>query len=126
MTTNAETRDIIDDLRSEANPNLHISFRMACLLRESADEIERLREDNERLREALEPFGRVMIPPELPDALWTTCHSYEYDISEDAHGRLRDRGVKLESSKIRLQLWIDGHPLSDFRRARAALSQEKP
>jgi len=38
-------------------------------------------------------------------------------MSEEAFERMKSEGVPLLSRKIDLALWIDGYPLSDFRRA---------
>jgi hypothetical protein len=89
-----------------------------------------LKEENFKLREALAPFAKPSIPPELPDSLWTHCSSYDYDMPDRTFEQLTAQGVELKSRKISLTLWIDGHPLSDFRRAACALAlpstQEKP
>jgi hypothetical protein len=71
------------------------------------------------IREALRPFARAakQIPHDLPDELWTSCSTYEYDMKEEVFERLKADGVSLLSRKAKLLLWIDGHPLSDFRRA---------
>jgi hypothetical protein len=75
--------------------------------------------DAREILDALRPFARAakQIPDDLPDELWTSCSSYEYDMDEESFERLKSSGVPLLSRKVKLQLWIDGHSLSDFRRA---------
>lgn len=90
------------------------------------EEAARLRARVAKLEAALRPFARLMsdIPDDMPDDLWTTCSTYEYDMPEDQRLALVERGVFLKSGKTRLSLWIDGHSIGDFRRAREALSPQ--
>jgi hypothetical protein len=94
---------------------------LEAIIEKSADR-EAAQPDTGVLREAaaaLKPFARAakQIPDDLPEELWTACSSYEYDMSEEAFEHLKASSVPLLSRKVKLQLWIDGHPLSDFRRA---------
>lgn len=75
--------------------------------------------------EALRPFARAAqhIPNDAPDGLWTSCDTYEFDMPEDTYNALLAEGVPLKSRRQKVSLWIDGHPVKDFRRARAALSR---
>lgn len=68
-----------------------------------AAELERLRADNARLREALAPFGRVA----------------ERDIGERAHDK--DRFVPLTPKNVRSRVLY----VRDFRRAREAMEASK-
>lgn len=80
---------------------------------------------------ALAPFARVArgIPDDLPDSLWTHCESYEWDLSEEVYAGLKAKGIPLMGRSTSLNLWLDGYPLSDFRRAAQVyetLSQATP
>ena len=86
-------------------------------------EIESLRAQLASARKALEPFARAaeFIPDTLPDDLWTHCSSYSWEMSDEEFDHLKASGIPLKDKKAKLSLWVDGHPLSEFRRARAAL-----
>jgi hypothetical protein len=75
--------------------------------------------------EVLRPFARAaaQIPDDLPDSLGTHCSSYKYQMSDDQYNRLTAAGAHLASREISLTLWIDGHPLRDFRAARAFIAE---
>jgi hypothetical protein len=80
-----------------------------------------------RLKEAgkvIEPFARAghRIPDELPDNLWTHCSTYKYEMSDEQFKSIEATGAALKSKQISLTLWIDGHPLRDFRAARAFIN----
>lgn len=68
---------------------------------------------------ALEPWARAArgIPDEAPGDLWTHCDSWPYDLPQEIQDAIAARGVRLADIKSNLSLWIDGYPLSDFRRA---------
>lgn len=85
--------------------------------------IARLSAQVEAARLALEPFARVSIPDDAPDGLWTHCKAYEQDMDDETLARLKAYDPALISRKMNLILWIDGHPIRDFRRARAVLAK---
>ncbi len=66
------------------------------------------------LEDALRPFA-VRVPGYLPDDLWTACNSYEFDPT------LMPGSLPEGASSPQLTLWLDGMPLSVFRRARSVL-----
>jgi hypothetical protein len=69
---------------------------------------------------AMKPFAtaaKIHIPAELPDDLWTQCKAYPTPLDERVKEELKERGIELAGEESELLLWIDGHPISDFRRA---------
>ena len=66
------------------------------------------------LEEALRPFA-VPASKFLPDNLWTECKTYVFDAA------LLENRLPEGASNPREILWLDGHPISDFRRAARAM-----
>lgn len=79
----------------------------------------------EECGEALKPFAKAAraIPPEIDDNLWTECKTREYHMSDAKYEYLLKCGVPLLGKETSVVLWIDGHPVRDFRCAAALLAK---